>query len=207
GSTDDTAARARACGDVRVSVREFALRRGKAAVLNDVVGSVHGRIVVLADARQVFDRGSLKALVSNFADPVVGAVSGELMRAENETTTGAGVSFYWRYEKFMRRHESLADSTVGATGALYAIRRWLFEPIPVDTILDDVLVPMRIVRRGFRVKLDSTARAHDATPSSEHDEFIRKVRTIAGTFQLFSRERWLFNPFRNRLWFETMSHT
>jgi len=122
------------------------------------------------------------------------------------TATGDGVGFYWRYEKFMRRHESRRDSTVGATGAIYAIRRALFEPIPPDTVLDDVLIPMRIVRRGYRVLFDATARAIDAPSATPRQEFIRKTRTIAGTFQLFVRERWLLNPFRNRIWFETMSH-
>jgi poly-beta-1,6-N-acetyl-D-glucosamine synthase len=177
-------------------------------VLNDVISSTRGEIVVLADARQRFDPGAVRALVRNFDDPRVGAVSGELVLtpAGDGATLGRGACFYWRYETFIRRSESRVNSTVGATGAIYAIRRTLFEPIPPDTILDDVLIPLRIVRRGYRVKLESAALAYDATPSTERDEFIRKVRTIAGTFQLFARERWLFSPLRNRLWFETMSH-
>jgi cellulose synthase/poly-beta-1,6-N-acetylglucosamine synthase-like glycosyltransferase len=204
GSTDDTAARAQA--DPRVAVRAFSCRRGKAAVLNDVVRSARGEIIVLADARQQFEPDAVRALVSNFADPAVGAVSGELMLSAGTTATGDGVSFYWRYEKFMRRHENRTDSTVGATGAIYAIRRALFEPIPADTILDDVLVPLRIVRRGYRVLFDATARAIDEPSATARQEFVRKARTTAGMFQLFCRERWLLNPFRNRLWLETLSH-
>jgi cellulose synthase/poly-beta-1,6-N-acetylglucosamine synthase-like glycosyltransferase len=206
GSTDDTVARARAHADARVAVRAFACRRGKAAVLNDTVRSARGEIVVLADARQRFEAEAVRRLVSNFADPTVGAVSGELMLNSGTTATGDGVSIYWRYEKFMRRHESRSDSTVGATGAIYAIRRALFEPIPADTILDDVLIPLRIVGRGYRVLFDATARAVDGPSATARQEFVRKARTIAGTFQLFCRERWLLNPFRNRLWFETLSH-
>jgi cellulose synthase/poly-beta-1,6-N-acetylglucosamine synthase-like glycosyltransferase len=182
-------------------------RRGKAAVLNDVIPTARGEIVVLGDARQLFDRDAIRALVANFADPVVGAVSGELMLTPTRgATVGQGACFYWRYEKFIRRSESRTSSTVGATGAIYAIRRTLFAPIPQDTVLDDVLIPLGIIRRGYRVCLESSARAYDATPATNHAEFIRKVRTIAGTFQLFARERWLFDPFRNPLWFETMSH-
>ncbi len=206
GSTDDTVARARERADARVVVRAFSSRRGKAAVLNDIVLSARGDIVVLADARQRFEPGSVRALVSNFADPAVGAVSGELMLTSGTSATGDGVSFYWRYEKFMRRHESRRDSTVGATGAIYAIRRPLFEPIPADTILDDVLIPLRMVRRGYRVLFDATARAVDGPSATARQEFVRKARTIAGTFQLFCRERWLLNPLRNRIWFETLSH-
>jgi poly-beta-1,6-N-acetyl-D-glucosamine synthase len=206
GSTDDTVARARERADARVVVRAFSRRRGKAAVLNDTVRSARGEIVVFADARQRFEPGSVRALVSNFADPAVGAVSGELMLSSGTTATADGVSFYWRYEKFMRRHESRRDSTVGATGAIYAIRRPLFEPIPADTILDDVLIPVRMVRRGYRVLFDATARAVDGPSATARQEFGRKARTIAGTFQLFWRERWLLNPLRNRIWFETLSH-
>jgi cellulose synthase/poly-beta-1,6-N-acetylglucosamine synthase-like glycosyltransferase len=206
GSTDGTVAHARSRANARVAVRSFPVRRGKAAVLNDVVPSVRGEIVVLADARQRFDRDSVRSLVSNFADPSVGAVSGELLLSSGTTATGDGVGFYWRYEKFIRRHESRADSTVGATGAIYAIRRPLFEPIAADTILDDVLIPMRVVGRGYRVLFDARARAVDGPSATPRQEFIRKTRTIAGTFQLFCRERWLLSPFRNRLWFETLSH-
>src|SRR5215471_11737187 len=104
------------------------------------------------------------------------------------------------------RHESRTDSTVGATGAIYAIRRPLFDPIPPDTILDDVLIPLRIVRRGYRVLFDARARALDGPSATGRQEFVRKTRTIAGAFQLFCRERWLLNPLRNRIWFETLSH-
>jgi cellulose synthase/poly-beta-1,6-N-acetylglucosamine synthase-like glycosyltransferase len=189
-----------------VVVHAFHVRRGKAAVLNDIVPLMRGEIVVLADARQRFEQRSVRALVSNFADPMVGAVSGELMISAGTTGTGNGVCFYWRYEKFMRRQESRTDSTIGATGAIYAIRRHLFEPIPADTILDDVLIPLRIVRRGYRVLFDPDARAADGPSATDRQEFVRKARTIAGTFQLFARERWLLNPWRNRIWFETASH-
>ena len=208
GSTDSTVARARLYEGRGVSVRSFATRRGKSAVLNIVVPGLRGDIVLFADARQRFDAGTLRALVENFADPAVGAVSGELVITTSDRTTaaGRGSAFYWRYEKFIRSTEGRADSTVGATGAIYAIRRSLFEPIPDDTILDDVLIPLRIVRKGYRVIFEPRARAYDSASATAQHEFVRKARTIAGTFQLFSRELWLLNPRRNRLWLETMSH-
>jgi cellulose synthase/poly-beta-1,6-N-acetylglucosamine synthase-like glycosyltransferase len=208
GSTDDTVERARAFRDAGVVVRRFSTRRGKAAAISAIVPTLRGEIVLFADARQRFDRDTLRALVANFADPQVGAVSGELVLATRGrmASAGHGTAFYWRYEKFIRSTEGRADSTVGATGAIYAIRRSLFEPIPDDTILDDVLIPLRIVRRGFRVLFEPRARAYDWASPTAKQEFVRKARTIAGTFQLFARERWLFNPRRNRLWFETMSH-
>ena len=208
GSTDDTVKRARLYGDRGVLVRAFREHRGKPAIVNALVPIVRGEIVIFADARQRFDPGTVRALVANFADAQVGAASGELvLTAEGGTAAaGHGTAFYWRYEKFIRSTEGRVDSTVGATGAIYAIRRELFEVIPEDTLLDDVLIPLRIVRRGYRVVFEPEARAHDTASATARQEFVRKTRTIAGTFQLLSREAWLLNPFSNRLWFETVSH-
>jgi poly-beta-1,6-N-acetyl-D-glucosamine synthase len=208
GSTDRTVERARRYEAEGVAVRAFRRRRGKAAVLNDVTPSARGEIVVMADARQRFRRDALRALVNDFADPTVGAVSGELIITTKTAGGGVarGVGFYWRYEKFIRRNESRAGSTVGVTGAIYAIRRELFEPIPEDTILDDVVIPLHIVRRGYRVLFESKAQAFDEASAMARQEFVRKVRTIAGTFQLFSRETWLFDPRRDRVWLEAISH-
>ena len=198
GSTDETVSRANVSKLPACVCERSTTGAGKAAVLNDVVPSARGEIVVLADARQRFDAGTLRALVADFGDPRVGAVSGELVIRSRANDTGstiaAGASFYWRYEKFIRRNESRANSTVGATGAVYAIRRELFERIPDDTLLDDVLIPMKIISRGYRVLFEPGARAYDLAAASPRQEFVRKVRTIAGTFQLFARERWLFNP-------------
>jgi cellulose synthase/poly-beta-1,6-N-acetylglucosamine synthase-like glycosyltransferase len=207
GSTDGTIEIARKYEPLGLTIIGFEARRGKPAILNDVVKQLRGEIVVFSDARQLYHPQALAELVTNFADPRVGAVSGELiLHNELGTTVGEGVSLYWRYEKFIRRNESCVDSTVGATGAIYAIRRELFQPIPTDTILDDVLIPMRIASRGYRVLFEPRALAYDQVALTPTQEFTRKVRTIAGNFQLFSRERWLLNPLRNRLWFQNFSH-
>jgi hypothetical protein len=208
GSTDDTVERARPFESAGVVVEEFTNRRGKPALLNALVPRATGEIVVFADARQRFDRMAVRALVANFADPGVGVVSGHLiMTAGSDAEIGGeGAAMYWQYEKLIRSTESRGGSTVGATGAIYAIRRSLFEPLPVDTILDDVLIPVRIARRGYQVVFEPAAKAFDLAPPTAHGELVRKVRTIGGTFQLFARERWLLNPRLNPLWFETVSH-
>ena len=206
GSTDDTVEVARRF-EPRIRVLAYAERRGKAAVLNDVIPQAHGSIVVLSDARQVFARDAINALVAPFADVYVGAVSGELMLRRMGADGGAaGAAAYWTYEKRLRAWESRIDSTMGATGAIYAIRRYLFEPFPPDTILDDVVIPAHIVRRGYRVLFEPRAVAYDDVAATPRDEFIRKVRTIAGTFQFFAREPWTLNPLQNRIWLQTMSH-
>jgi biofilm PGA synthesis N-glycosyltransferase PgaC len=208
GSTDGTAERARAGAPGGMQVIAFAARRGKPAVLNEIVRRLRGDIVVLADARQRFDPGALRALVAPFADPGVGAVSGDLVLTSDggRTAVGQGVSAYRRYESFVRLCESRVGSTVGATGAICAIRRILFSPLPEDIILDDVLIPMRIARRGYRVLFEPTARAFDRAPGTAREEFGRKARTLAGNFQLLFREKWLLNPLGNPLWFQTISH-
>ena len=200
GSTDGTAEQLLTISDSRVRVFIFPNRRGKPAVLNVLIPKAASDIVVLADVRQTFDVQALRALVCPFADQHVGAVTGELM-----LTAGASSGAYWHYEKFVRSRECIVDSTIVVTGAIYAIRKRLFESIPTDTIVDDLLIPLRIARQGYRVVFEREARAYELAAASRH-EFKRKVRTLSGLFQLFARELWLFNPLRNRLWWQTMSH-
>ena len=208
GSSDETVQRARRFAGAGVTVVAYPTRRGKSAVLNELVPIASGDIVIFGDARQRFSSNVAQVLVSHFADPAVGAVSGELVIMTDDAGTSAaeGTGFYWRYEKFIRLQESRVTSTVGATGSIYAIRRSLFEPVPPDTVLDDVVIPMRIVRRGYAVLFEPDAKAYDRASQTARQEFVRKVRTIAGTFQLLARERWLWNPARNPIWLETISH-
>ena len=208
GATDTTAARAEAYSGRGVRTIEFVRRQGKSAVLNRVVPMAQGEIVVLADVRQRFARNTICNLVADFSDPEVGAVSGELklLRGDEHCQTAGGSNAYWRYEKFIRYSEALVDSSVGATGAVYAIRRALFRPIPPSTILDDVMIPMEIARQGYRVLFEPRAVAYDRLPASARSESIRKARTIGGTFQLFAISPWLLSPFKNRLWVQTVSH-
>ena len=208
GSTDRTADIVRAISDARVRVFDFPERRGKPAILNALVPAASGEIVLLADVRQMFHPKLLASLLPPFGDASVGAVSGELVFTEtgDSTSIATGAGAYWKYEKFMRTSESRVHSTSGATGAVYAIRKELFTPIPEDTLLDDVLIPMQIVRRGFRVLLENGALAFDVPAARGADEFTRKVRTLAGNFQLFSREPWMLVPFVNPICWQTVSH-
>lgn len=208
GSTDETVPLVRAYQSPLVRVVEFAERRGKSAVLNDVVPIARGEIVVLTDARQRLETSALRWLIDNFADPCVGVVGGELVLLDSSKPSeiGQGADVYWRYEKWIRRQESRVDSSVGVTGALYAIRRKLFKPIPPSVILDDVLIPMQVVRQGYRVLFEPRARAYDWISETGENEFRRKLRTIAGNFQLFFLQPWLLNPLSNRVWFQTISH-
>ncbi len=190
GSQDATAAIARRYGDRHVRVIEFPLRRGKPSVINDAVPQLRGEIVLLVDARQRLERDLLRRLVPNFADKTVGGVSGELaLERPEQPGIAADLDFYWRYEKWLRFREAGIDSTLGGTGAVFAFRRALFQPLPSETILDDVALPLRIIRQGLRVVMEPGALAWDRAEADWAREFTRKARTLAGNFQV------LFSPF------------
>jgi biofilm PGA synthesis N-glycosyltransferase PgaC len=185
GSTDCTAEVARRNASNRVRVFAYEEQKGKATALNVGVENAAGEVIVFADARQSFEPGAIRQLVANFADPGVGAVSGELLLDDGGgSSVGEGVGLYWKYEKWIRKSESRAASTIGATGAIYAIRRELWRALPENTILDDVYTPMRIALGGRRVVFEEKARARDKAVESPSREFARKVRTLTGNYQL-----------------------
>jgi cellulose synthase/poly-beta-1,6-N-acetylglucosamine synthase-like glycosyltransferase len=209
GSTDDTAA---ALSQFPESVRLIEVPAGgKPLALNAGVEFARGSILVFADARQRFSPDAILHLVENFDDPEVGGVTGELIldcehNDPTDSTIADGVGLYWKYEKWLRRHESLIRSTVGATGAIYALRRELWRPLPAGTLLDDVLAPMRAVLAGRRIVFEDRARAFDRTAADGPAESRRKVRTLAGNYQILAIEPRLLIPFVNPVWVQYVSH-
>jgi poly-beta-1,6-N-acetyl-D-glucosamine synthase len=204
GSTDGTAEMLRDAPGVTAVVLEKAM--GKAGALNEAVRFATGEILVLLDVRQFIDRNALVELVSCFADPQVGAVSGELLlesAADADSEDALGI--YWKIEKAVRKLESASGSVVGVTGAIYAIRRELYVDIPAGTILDDVFVPMSVARMGKRVIFQPSAIARDRIFSEPGKEFSRKVRTLTGNYQLVRLAPWLLSP-ANPLLFRFISH-
>ena len=127
-------------------------------------------------------------------------------RIANRSTVADGVGLYWRFEKQLRRLESTIASTLGATGAIYALRRSLWRPLPPQTILDDVLAPMRAVLAGYRIVFNPRAQAFDRTAVGAQAESRRKVRTLAGNYQILWLEPRLLLPWRNRVWIQYLSH-
>ena len=179
---------------------------GKAAAINAGMTHATGELVVFADARQQFATDVLSRLAENFADPAVGSASGELVLSGGDGVAEQ-IGLYWRYEKWIRRNESATGSMLGATGAIYAIRRDLWEPLPPDTILDDFLTPMRIVLKGRRAVFDARAQADDRPSTRAGQEFRRKIRTLAGNYQALACEPALLAPWRNpSTWLRVWSH-
>jgi cellulose synthase/poly-beta-1,6-N-acetylglucosamine synthase-like glycosyltransferase len=205
GCTDDTEATARAIAaspEAAGRIRVFAEtgRFGKPRGLNTLVPEARGDLLLLNDIRQPLSRNAVRALAAALEDPAVGCATGNLLLAG-----GAGAGVYWRYENWIRRQESRFRGMVGMTGPIAMVRRSDIQPLPEDLILDDLWIPMKLLRAGKRTAFVAEAEAHDAAFENER-EFKRKVRTLAGNYQLYARMPELLLPFTNPLWFETVSH-
>jgi biofilm PGA synthesis N-glycosyltransferase PgaC len=177
---------------------------GKAAALNAGLQRARGEILFFTDVRQPLEPDCLRQLVDCFSDPEVGAASGELIIRKGQTREEADIGLYWRYEKWIRVRLSRLDSVLGATGAIYAMRRHLATPMPPETLLDDVYLPLAAFFQGYRVIFDSSAVAFDF-PTSLDTEFGRKVRTQAGVYQMLRYYPQLLGP-ANRMWLHFVSH-
>lgn len=177
---------------------------GKARALNVGLAAARSELVVLTDVRQKFEPNTIAELVGHFTDPGVGAVTGNLVFIDGDEPDPQGG--YWDLEKSIRENESRYRSTVGVTGAVYAARRELIDTLPDSLILDDVLIPMRIVRAGYRVKFETAAVAYDTKSDSLGEEYYRKVRTLAGNWQLLAQAPWLLSRRENPIFFEFISH-
>lgn len=206
GSTDATEQVLREHPSPRMHAVVLPEACGKAAGLNAAFQAASSEIVVLTDARQEIEPGALRLLMENFSDPAVGCVSGELLLGDLQSGESArGVGLYWRMEKAIRQMEADSGSVVGATGAFYAVRRSLLVPVPPETILDDVYLPMNVVRQGSRVVFDDRAHAWDLASQGTGREFARKVRTLTGNYQLLQLAPWLLSG-QNPIRFEFASH-
>jgi len=205
GCTDATVALARAHPSPLVQVIELSENEGKARALSRGSEVATGDILVFADARQRWAASALQRLLDNFNRAEVGAVTGELILDAPDGVL-EGVGLYWRYEKWLRRNEGRLHSTVGVSGAISAVRRELFRPIPQGVLLDDLYWPLQVVMQGRRVVYDEGAIAYDRLPERARDEFLRKVRTLSGNFQLAAVLPQALLPWRNPIWAQFVSH-
>lgn len=204
GSTDGTDAIATEFA-ARERVRFVRLPKGgKAAALTVAFPMTTCDVVLLTDVRQQLNVDCVRRLVSHFADPHIGVVSGTLRIRSGETAGEASTGLYWRYESWIRANLSRIDSVLGATGPIYAMRRSLVRALPASCILDDMWLPMQAVLDGSRAVLASDAIAWDY-PTSLNSEFTRKVRTQAGLYQLLQLEPRLLDPRRNRLFWSFLN--
>jgi cellulose synthase/poly-beta-1,6-N-acetylglucosamine synthase-like glycosyltransferase len=192
-----------ALGDL-VGVRVVrAAAPGKPAALNTGVAAACGVVVVFGDSWQRFDKDAISRLVAALSDRTYGAVSGRLV-----IPSGGAVlaRLYWRYESWLREAEARLHSTVGATGAIYAIRREHWQPLPEDLLLDDVYTPMRLVLGGHRVGYVREALAVELRATAPDREYQRKVRTLTGVLQVCTALPAVLLPWRNPIFAQFVIH-
>jgi cellulose synthase/poly-beta-1,6-N-acetylglucosamine synthase-like glycosyltransferase len=204
GSTDGTESIVQTFADQGVQLMSL-LRAGKASAINAGLARAKGEILFFTDVRQALDPQALSHLTANFADPTVGAVTGEL-KLLNPARAGeqADMELYWKFELWARTRHSRIDSIFSVTGCIYALRRLLAEPLPTDTIADDGTCSLRAFFRGYRVVFDPAAVAYDY-PAAPGGEFRRRLRTLAGLWQLFARFPKLYTS-TNRMRFHFLSY-
>ena len=202
GSTDETDQVAAGYGDRVRLLRQC--RAGKASALNRGLAEATGEILFFTDVRQPLDPDALTHLVANFADLTVGAVTGEMRLRAADAGEQADMDLYWKYEVWVRRKHSAIDSLFTASGCIYAMRRELAAPIPIDTLSDDAFIPLEAFFRGYRVIFDPKALAFDE-PALAGSEFRRRWRNLAGLWQIHVRIPALFTS-TNRMRVHFLSH-
>lgn len=198
GSTDGTVSIASCFQSVKVYYEPE--RRGKAAAVNRIVPMLDSDIIIITDANVTLSRGTLRALVRNFADPTVGAVAGE------KRVRGGGEGLYWRYESYLKRCECAVSSVMGAAGELLAFRHEAFQPPEEDSIIEDFVMSMRLVGEGWRVVYESEALASEEPSNSPNEDWIRRTRIAAGGFQSIGRLTHLLNPRLGLITWQYVSH-
>lgn len=192
--------------DTRLHIHAFAVPRGKAAVLADLIPLANTPALLLLDVRQTVPPGAPAALLRALASPDVAVASGELVYTAPFSADAASADTYWSFEKKLRAAESAIASVPGATGALYAIRRSAAVLPPPGTLNDDVLIPMRAILAGGRCLFVAGAICHDVPETDLAAELRRKRRTAAGNWQLLRLEPRLLSPFHNPIFIQFMSH-
>jgi len=207
GSDDSTNRRLEAYPEVEVFFQPE--RQGKTAALNRGIEFVETSLVVFTDANTMLNREAIREIVRCFSDPTVGCVAGEkriaVRRLDGAAAGGEGL--YWKYESALKQLDSRLYSAVGAAGELFAIRRELYEEMPADTLLDDFILSLRIVMRGYTIAYCADAYAVENGSADMHEEEKRKVRIAAGGLQSVWRLRALLNPLRYGVFFfQYISH-
>jgi cellulose synthase/poly-beta-1,6-N-acetylglucosamine synthase-like glycosyltransferase len=175
---------------------------GKSAALNAAVRTARGEVLVFADAGQRFNREAIPALVRALAADGVGAVSGVVVSAKDDGL----MDRYWQYELELRRRQAAIHSIICVSGAIYALRRELWRPMPAQLICDDLFVTMGLTTRGWRVGFCEEARAVDPREFTREQHFDRKVRTLTGLLQLCAWMPEMLVPWRNAIWIDLVLH-
>lgn len=184
-------------------------RGGKTAALNRAMNFINTDIVIFTDANTILNKDSITEIVNAFSDPKVGCVAGEkriaLTGATNTSSLGEGA--YWKYESVLKEMDSRLNTTAGAAGELFAVRKDLYEYVEEDTLLDDFIISMRIAKKGYKIRYCKNAYAVEGGSLNMREEKKRKVRIAAGGIQSVIRLSSLLNVFKYPLLsFQYISH-
>jgi cellulose synthase/poly-beta-1,6-N-acetylglucosamine synthase-like glycosyltransferase len=206
-STDDTDRITEEFAGQGVSLLRMTERKGKTAGLNAAMEKVEGEIVVFSDANILYEREAIRRLIANFADREVGCVTGDSRYLDPErSATHAQENAYWGYERLIRCSESRLGSTVGADGAIFAIRRELYTRLPVDAI-NDLMLPLRIVAGGHRAVFEQRAVGFEPSAGDLRREFRRKRRIVNRSWRAVMSVPAVLNPARTGLFaWQVWSH-
>jgi len=202
GCTDNSCEKVQSLDFDNVKLVSYEKNHGKSYALSQALKKIETDLVLFADVRQRFEQDVLQQMLPYFNDDNVGAVTGNLLIEKSSGDPG----LYWRYEKAIRKCESDYLSLVGVTGAIYMARTKLMPIFPTNVVLDDMYGPLSIIKQNYRVVYCEAAYAYDSGSLTLKEEFDRKVRTLAGNYQLFSLLPWTLNPFKNPVFFELASH-
>ncbi|MDF0651031.1 MAG: glycosyltransferase family 2 protein [Nitrospira sp. LK265] len=207
GSTDGTEGIARSFADRGVILKSYQGRIGKTACLNQVVADVSSDIVIFSDANSMYPPNTVRALIAPFSDPGIGFVTGGTSYvADSNGRMGESIGIYARLEQMTKLLESRLGSCVGADGAMFAVRRSLFQPLDHADI-NDLVIPLRIVRAGYRGIYSPQASCVEVVAKEAAKEFSRQVRIAVRTIRAVLAERALLNPFVYGLFaFQLASH-
>jgi cellulose synthase/poly-beta-1,6-N-acetylglucosamine synthase-like glycosyltransferase len=177
-STDGMNAIVESFAEHGVKLLRLTERQGKTVGLNAAVQRVRGEIIVFSDANILYQKNVIRRMVRNFADPTVGCVTGNSCYAENSHSAAhVQENSYWQYEQTIRALESQLGSTVGGDGAIFAIRRSLYTPLPADAI-NDLVIPLQIVAHGYRAIFEPSAIGFEPSAGDFAGEFRRKRRIV-----------------------------
>ena len=206
-STDGTDHIAAEFAERGVRLHRQEARGGKTEAQNAGVRLARGQFLAFSDANSMYAPSALKRLLAPFADERIGCVCGELQYANpDDQGAGKGEGLYWRYEQFLKRRESLLSSTLGANGAIYALRRELFVELRGD-IISDFVAPLHAWRRGFRIAYEPTAVATEYSSVRFGDEFRRRRRIVSRSLYGLWTEVAVLNPFAHFFFaFQMFSH-
>lgn len=184
-------------------------RGGKTAALNRAMNFINTDIVIFTDANTILNKDSITEIVNAFSDPKVGCVAGEkrIALTSDTNTSSLGEGAYWKYESVLKEMDSRLNTTAGAAGELFAVRKDLYEYVEEDTLLDDFIISMRIAKKGYKIRYCKNAYAVEGGSLNMREEKKRKVRIAAGGIQSVIRLSSLLNVFKYPLLsFQYISH-